>query len=322
MKQHTKGTLEQIIANLLRKGETYKNICNILNTSPKRVSRVSQSLKLGQDVPDPIKMGRKPKIDSTIERFVDEQTSINPRSSCNRIKNMLEEEINVSISKTMIASIRYKLGYKYAQPRKRQALTQNQIQKRIDFCEKQLGKYEKWSKQVIISDESRFGLFPDNSKLWLKRGVYAENTFVSKEKYTETIMVWGAIGYNYKSKLIIIEENLKSSTYIEMLSKNQIFEDIKNKVIDNNVHFQQDGAPAHLAKNSIEFIKSKINLIEDWPANSPDLSPIENLWGIMKKIVQKKASEYNRIKESINRRMECVRSKNDKRAYQFNSAAV
>ena len=62
-----------------------------------------------------------------------------------------------------------------------------------------------------------------------------------------------------------------------MLSKNQIFEDIKNKVIDNNVHFQQDGAPAHLTKNSIEFIKSKINLIEDWPANSPDLSPIENL---------------------------------------------
>ena len=300
MMKQSRWALEQVIANLLRKVETYKNICNILNTSPKRVSRVAQSLKENKGVPAPLKMGRKKKIDSNVVQFIDEQTTNNPRSSCIKIKNLLLDEINVSISKTMIASIRFKLGYKYAQPRKRQALTQNQIQKRIEFCEKHLSKYEIWSKQTIISDESRFGLFPDNSKLWLKRGVYNENTFISKEKYTETIMVWGAIGYNYKSKLIIIEESLKSRNYIDMLSKNQIFEDIKKMDIEREVYFQQDGAPAHSAKNTKEFIKSKINLIEDWPANSPDLSPIENVWGIMKKRLNKKSPLNIIIEEAIN----------------------
>ena len=62
MMKQSRWALEQVIANLLRKGETYKNICNILNTSPKRVSRVAQSLKENKGVPAPLKMGRKKKL--------------------------------------------------------------------------------------------------------------------------------------------------------------------------------------------------------------------------------------------------------------------
>jgi len=49
-------------------------------------------------------------------------------------------------------------------------------------------------------------------------------------------------------------------------------------------YFQQDGAPAHRANTTIDFLaQHSITVIpqEDWPPYSPDLSPIENLWGIM-----------------------------------------
>jgi transposase len=36
------------------------------------------------------------------------------------------------------------------------------------------------------------------------------------------------------------------------------------------------------------FIQEEINMIPDWPVNSPDLSAIENVWDILKKRIVRK----------------------------------
>ena len=57
---------------------------------------------------------------------------------------------------------------------------------------------------------------------------------------------------------------------------------------DNGWLFQEDNDPKHTLKLAKEWkLKENITNLE-WPANSPDLSPIENIWGIMKtKIAEK-----------------------------------
>jgi transposase len=54
----------------------------------------------------------------------------------------------------------------------------------------------------------------------------------------------------------------------------------------------QDGAPGHAARSTIQLLRQEGVTMTDWPPYSPDLNPIENIWNIMKDIIQKKLLNY------------------------------
>ena len=63
--------------------------------------------------------------------------------------------------------------------------------------------------------------------------------------------------------------------------------------------FQQDNARCHTAKICMAWLQDNFQVL-DWPGNSPDLNPIENLWvNIKRKISERKPQNLDELKENI-----------------------
>ena len=52
---------------------------------------------------------------------------------------------------------------------------------------------------------------------------------------------------------------------------------------------QQDNAPAHRAFTTRDFLAANnVRVFEQWPANSPDMNPIEHLWTQLERALERR----------------------------------
>jgi hypothetical protein len=81
------------------------------------------------------------------------------------------------------------------------------------------------SQNLIVCDESRFCVGPDNRWLWRRRRESVEDVLAPAAKYSKiSLHLWGAIGVGFKSCLIVFVKNVDSDVYIESLNGDQFFE--------------------------------------------------------------------------------------------------
>ena len=57
----------------------------------------------------------------------------------------------------------------------------------------------------------------------------------------------------------------------------------------------QDNAPIHTSESTSEWLEQRDIIAIEWPSRSPDLNPMENIWGALSRLVYAEGRQFDQI---------------------------
>lgn len=281
----------EIIRQLYKQYNNYAQVGRILNIPKMTIMRIVKR----DDNKDKAKRGPLGIITNrdttimkkTIRKYNDDKAKVTAR--------IIQNDCNLDhVSRRTIQRHLKKIKFDYKPAKTIIKLSKKHKLARIEFVKKMAKENFDWNK-VIFSDEKRFSLDgPDNWSTYTD-----ENREIYKDKRQNKgggIMVWAMLLSNGLFFMLFLDGNFDANAYCT-----QVLDVVKPLLDDvfegENYYFQQDNAPIHTAKETREHLQSINMQTIQWPAKSPDLNIIENVWSWMVDYVYNKKCQYNNVKE-------------------------
>lgn len=181
------------------------------------------------------------------------------------------------VTKRTVARDQRACGARHLTTEKVQKLTETQRETRLKWCRELVAKYpasHAFWQQIVFSDETYRGCSDMDATQWVYPGEARGQRRLTR--WDMKVHVWGYVGWGGLRSLHLVEGTVTKDTYLALLKKT-----VGRRAWKRRRLWQQDNAKPHTANVVKAWLEQNVDCLPNWPPNSPDLSPIENVWGRM-----------------------------------------
>jgi len=272
------------IISLASNGFSARYIASKLGIGRATVGRILENLLPNHYTP---LTGHPPKLSTTDQHAILAQITSGKSANAVQATNHINSIISTPVCSETVRRVLRKHSLKAVVKKKKPLLSARHRKKRLDFAL----KHKEWTvedwKRVIWSDETKINRFGSDGRQWVwkKKG----EGLISREvqgtvKYGGgNIMVWGCMGWNGVGHLAEVEGRMNADQYMSILEDHMLPSLEESGISEEEVTFQQDNDPKHTSKKAKKWMEDHNITLLDWPAQSPDISPIEHQWVHLKR---------------------------------------